>query len=62
MPPGARILSFRPPSESTRPRGLVCRITLDGNEDLFDEYAPRSPTVPLQGRRSIRPDGKHLAD
>jgi thiol-disulfide isomerase/thioredoxin len=41
-----------------------CRITLDGNEDLFDEYGIEVyPTVLFfkAGKMERRLDGKHLA-
>jgi thioredoxin-like negative regulator of GroEL len=46
------------------PEGRFCRMTLDGNEDLFDEYGIEVyPTVIFfkEGKIDKRLDGKHLA-
>jgi thiol-disulfide isomerase/thioredoxin len=46
------------------PEGRFYRMTLDGNEDLFDEYAIEVyPTVLFfkNGKVDKRLDGKHLA-
>jgi len=59
-------LSFLPAYEkhAAGREDRFCRITLDGNEDLFDEYGVEVyPTVLFfkAGKVDKRLDGKHLA-